>query len=185
MGALRPLCCLALLAGGTQAAGDDESITLADALKFISLTPDDRHVQPAQPLKVIGAGFGRTGTSSLVVALRRLGLHSYHMKEGIMETPGHADAWMEHARVQWDALQSGEPVSEASWPGLAAETDEEEKILDMIARDGFNATTDIPPCLLYRKMLRRYPEARVVLTVRSSGSAWARSVLGTTGAASA
>ena len=58
------------------------------------------------------------------------------------------------------------------------------EILDKIARDGFNATTDIPPCLLYRKMLRRYPEARVVLTVRSSGAAWARSVLGTTGAAS-
>ena len=42
-------------------------------------------------LKVIGAGFGRTGTSSLKAALEELGFGPcYHMYE-VFINPGHAD----------------------------------------------------------------------------------------------
>ena len=33
------------------------------------------------PLKIIGAGFGRTGTTSLYMALGQLGFPCYHMYE--------------------------------------------------------------------------------------------------------
>ena len=48
-------------------------------------------------LKIIGAGFGRTGTSSLQVALEELlGGKCYHMKE-VMLQPEHLQVWHEFA----------------------------------------------------------------------------------------
>jgi hypothetical protein len=44
-------------------------------------------------VKVIGAGFGRTGTTSLKAALERLGFDPcYHMTE-VFAHPAHADFW--------------------------------------------------------------------------------------------
>ena len=54
------------------------------------------------PLEVLGAGFGRTGTMSLKVALESLGFGpSYHMTE-VFAHPEHVDFWETAAR--------GEPV---------------------------------------------------------------------------
>ena len=48
-------------------------------------------------VKVIGAGFGRTGTSSLQSALGGIGFGPcYHMFE-VFQNPGHADFW----RAAW------------------------------------------------------------------------------------
>jgi hypothetical protein len=48
-------------------------------------------------VKVIGAGFGRTGTASLQSALNELGFGPcYHMYE-VFQNPGHADFW----RAAW------------------------------------------------------------------------------------
>ena len=44
-----------------------------------------------QPLKVVAAGLGRTGTASLKEALRP------KVKDGVMDTPGHMELWSEHA----------------------------------------------------------------------------------------
>ena len=56
-------------------------------------------------MKVIGAGFGRTGTASLQSALQDLGFGPcYHMYE-VFEHPGHADFWQAALRgepVDWD-----------------------------------------------------------------------------------
>ena len=49
-------------------------------------------------LKVIGAGFGRTGTWSMKHALERLGFDKcYHMAE-VRGKPDHIDAWRCAAR---------------------------------------------------------------------------------------
>ena len=120
----------------------------------------------SQPMKVIGAGFGRTGTMSLVIAFRALGLHSYHMKEGVLETPGHLVAW-------------GKDLVAAASGSLPSPPKEAAKILDMIAAAGFNATADFPACLLVEEFMQRYPDALVVVSVRSDGATWAASVLGT------
>jgi hypothetical protein len=44
------------------------------------------------PLKIIGAGFGRTGTMSVYTALNALGFPCYHMKE-VFASKGHPAFW--------------------------------------------------------------------------------------------
>lgn len=92
------------------------------------------------PLKVIGAGLGRTGTLSLKAALEDLGFfRCYHMVEVL--------AHPEHVRV-WDAAARGEPVD---WEALLR---------------GYQATVDWPACNFYAEFARLYPDAKVILTVR-------------------
>jgi hypothetical protein len=92
------------------------------------------------PLKVIGAGLGRTGTLSLKAALEELGFSKcYHMTE-VLARPGDAQVW--------DAAARGEPVD---WEALFR---------------GYQATVDWPGCNFYREFLKLYPEAKVILTVR-------------------
>ena len=91
-------------------------------------------------VKVIGAGFGRTGTMSLKAALERLGFGPcYHMVE-VFEHPEHADVWL--------AAWRGEPVD---WDAFLA---------------GYGATVDWPACTFYEELMERYPEAKVLLSVR-------------------
>jgi hypothetical protein len=92
------------------------------------------------PIKIIGAGLGRTGTFSLKVALEELGFAKcYHMTEVL--------AHLDDARI-WDAAARGEPVD---WEALFR---------------GYQATVDWPGCSFYEELLRRHPEAKVILTVR-------------------
>lgn len=91
-------------------------------------------------LDVIGAGFGRTGTASLKVALEQLGFSKcYHMFE-----------FMEHLEhiSHWEAALKGKPVA---WAELF---------------EGYRATVDWPGCTFYRELMDAYPDAKVVLSVR-------------------
>lgn len=91
-------------------------------------------------MKVIGAGFGRTGTSSLKAALERLGLGpAYHMTE-VFKNPPHAKFWERAAR--------GEAVD---WRETL---------------DGYGSAVDWPVCSFYEELMSEYPEAKVILTVR-------------------
>lgn len=91
-------------------------------------------------MKVIGAGFGRTGTMSLKVALERLGFAPcYHMTE-VFSHPEHTSFWLSAWR--------GEPVD---W----------ERVLG-----GYEATVDWPACTFYEELTDLHPEAKVLLSVR-------------------
>jgi len=91
-------------------------------------------------VKVIGAGFGRTGTMSLKVALETLGFGPcYHMME-LLAYPEHADVW--------EAARRGEAVK---WDGILGE---------------YDAAVDWPACTFYEELMERYPEAKVLLSVR-------------------
>lgn len=72
-------------------------------------------------LKVIGAGFGRTGTHSLAEALHMLGFGPcYHFLE-INKNPGHHQRWtdaLDGRAVDWDALYRNY-VSAVEWPTVA------------------------------------------------------------------
>jgi hypothetical protein len=103
-------------------------------------------------VRVIGAGFGRTGTASLQSALEELGFGPcYHMFE-VFEHPQHADFW--------EAVWRGEPVD---WDAVLG---------------GYEATVDWPACTFYDKLLRRHPEAKVLLSVRDP-ERWYESTRGT------
>ena len=72
-------------------------------------------------LKIIGAGFGRTGTLSLKVALEDLGFGPcYHMTE-VFQHPEHAKEWLAAARDQpqdWNKLFAGYQAT-VDWPGCS------------------------------------------------------------------
>src|SRR5215204_4669693 len=91
-------------------------------------------------VKVIGAGFGRTGTASLQSALEELGFGPcYHVYE-VFEHP-------EHAASQKSAWR-GEPVD---WDEVLG---------------SYEATVDWPACAFYGELMERHPDAKVLLSVR-------------------
>ena len=73
-------------------------------------------------LAVIGAGVGRTGTTSLKLALEELGLGPcYHMQE-VFKNPHAAEDWVraaEGAPMDWDEVFEGWPACDY-WQALAA-----------------------------------------------------------------
>jgi hypothetical protein len=110
-------------------------------------------------LKVIGAGFGRTGTMSLYTALNELGLPCYHMKEVMLNkaNKSHLDFW-------WRV--SNTPAgTQHDWQHALAK---------------YQATVDNPTCCVWRELLAAYPDAKVVLTTHPRGAdAWFDSTLDT------
>jgi hypothetical protein len=98
-------------------------------------------------LRVLGAGFGRTGTLSLRAALERLGFGPcYHMVE-VETNAGHAMLWTRAAE--------------------SSEFDCSELLAD------YAAAVDWPAAYFWRPLLAAYPEARVILTVRDAESWYA------------
>jgi hypothetical protein len=84
-------------------------------------------------LEVIGAGFGRTGTMSLEVALEELGFGPcYHMSE-VFENPEHAEQWeaaVEGKPVDWEKLftttvRNGNPLKLRFFAALGREPEVE------------------------------------------------------------
>ena len=95
-------------------------------------------------LKVIGAGYGRTGTLSLKLALEQLGFGPcYHMVE-VFKNPQAPTWWLEAADHKSD------------W----------RKIFD-----GYSATVDWPGATFYAELADAYPDAKVILTERDP-EAW-------------
>ncbi|MBW4573892.1 MAG: hypothetical protein KME08_01255 [Aphanothece sp. CMT-3BRIN-NPC111] len=103
-------------------------------------------------IKVIGAGFGRTGTLSLKKALEELGFSKcYHMVE-LLEHPEHVTFWENASQekpVDWDTLFKG-----------------------------YQATVDFPGYRYYRQLMQHYPDAKVLLSIRDPES-WYESTLNT------
>ncbi|THD26456.1 Cell wall integrity and stress response component 1 [Fasciola hepatica] len=110
-------------------------------------------------LLVIGAGLGRTGTKSLKDALELLYQKPcYHMTELVHKHPDHVELWLR----LFEQLKQ-DPESELSGQVL-------KKIFQ-----GYSLTTDYPACSIYKQLMRIYPEAKIVLTVRDP-SRWIESV---------
>jgi hypothetical protein len=111
---------------------------------------------PSPTLRVIGAGFGRTGTLSLREALVLLGFGPCdHMLENI-EHPSRFALWAEVLRRK----QAGEPID---WRPLLM---------------GYRAIVDWPGAYFWRELVAAHPEAKVILTVRDPDR-WYASTLAT------
>lgn len=102
-----------------------------------------------RPMRVIGAGFGRTGTSSLKRALELLGLGPCHHMEEVVKHPDEVPTWVRAARgerVDWKTFM-------APW----------------------GSACDFPSAMYYRELLEAFPDAKVILTTRSPES-WYQSM---------
>ncbi|MCA9840371.1 MAG: hypothetical protein KC422_25905 [Trueperaceae bacterium] len=91
-------------------------------------------------VKVIGAGFGRTGTATLKLALEHLGFNKCYHSESLGDHPEHASMWIA-------LLQGKQP----DWTYLFK---------------GYQAATGLPTVFFYRELMKAYPEAKIILTLR-------------------
>lgn len=99
-------------------------------------------------LRVIGAGYGRTGTASLKLALERLGFGPCHHMTEVLPNP---------ARVAlWTRIGEGEPLWDEAF-------------------EGYESTVDWPACTHWRALSEHYPKAKVILSRRDAGR-WFESV---------
>ena len=97
-------------------------------------------------LRIVGAGLGRTGTTSLKLALEELlGGRCYHMLE-VRERPADPDAW-------GDAYAGSPP----EWRTFF---------------DGYQATVDWPAAPFWREISEAFPDAPIILSVRDADAWW-------------
>jgi hypothetical protein len=100
--------------------------------------PNER---PYRGIEVISAGWGRTGTNSLMKALEILGFDPcYHMEKVIQD--GAADVWAD--------VYKGKPYN----------------FDDIFGPKKYRATCDFPSCVYWKEQLQKYPHAKVVLSTR-------------------
>ena len=91
-------------------------------------------------LQVIGAGFGRTGTTSLKAALEQLGFSKCHHMDEVMKSS---------AQIRfWKVLSEG---GEVAWDDVF---------------EGFQASCDWPSSSYWEQLHHYYPDAKIILTVR-------------------
>jgi hypothetical protein len=103
-------------------------------------------------MKIIGAGFGRTGTTSLKAALEPLGFGPSYRLDEVFKHPEQV--------AFWEAARRGERVD---WEGFFA---------------GYGLAVDWPAFSFYGELMEAFPEAPVILTVRDPGR-WYESVRST------
>jgi hypothetical protein len=103
-------------------------------------------------LKIVGAGFGRTGTKSLKFALDQLGFGPCHHMFELHEHPEQVPLWQAAARgetMDWDAVFAG-----------------------------YTSCVDWPAAHYWREIAAHYPHAKVLLSVRPA-EAWFKSISAT------
>ena len=101
-------------------------------------------------MKVICAGWGRTGTRSLKYALEHLtGKPSYHMQNILLNKKDakkwHNSIFRHNEKFDWEDIYKG-----------------------------YGACLDFPSCNYYKELMEYYPDAKVILTVRDAES-WVKS----------
>jgi hypothetical protein len=98
-------------------------------------------------MEVVGAGFPRTGTSTLDDALTRLGFGPCHHAKDLIGRPEKVGQWLR--------AYAGERVD---FRALLA---------------GYRASTDAPGCFFWRELMDEFPQARVILCERDPQSWYA------------
>jgi hypothetical protein len=97
-------------------------------------------------LKIIGSGFGRTGTMSLKEALERLAFGPCHHMEELLVHPEQV--------YDWQGITAGR---RKNWEEVFA---------------GYHSQVDWPGAHVWRDLAAAYPQARVIHTVRSEEDWW-------------
>ena len=107
-------------------------------------------------IEVIGASYGRTGTSSFQAAMEILGFGKcYHMREAFANCSG----------AQWTI------IADERNPAL---------IRDLMEQGGYHSSCDMPASVFWYEQLQVYPNAKVVLTLRDLEK-WYKSWMDTIG----
>lgn len=98
-------------------------------------------------LKIIGSGFGRTGTMSTKMALEQLGFGPCHHMVEVMGNPSQP--------AYWSAFVAGEDVD---WTEVFA---------------GYTSQVDFPGAAVWPRLIDAFPDAKVLHTERPEDEWWA------------
>ena len=110
-------------------------------------------------LTVIGAGYGRTGTTSLFTALNQLGLPCYHMTEVLNNKAN------KHHMNFWKEVADAPAGEQHDWNTVFT---------------NYSAAVDNPACCVWRELHAAYPDAKVILSLHPKGpEAWYESTMET------
>src|SRR5919107_1026187 len=94
-------------------------------------------------MKLIGAGLPRTATTTQMIALEMLGLPCYHMRDMMADLGKSVPQWRQalEGDGQWDEIFEGK-----------------------------ESTVDFPASYFWRELMDVYPDAKVLLSVRTAES---------------
>ncbi|KAJ7214966.1 hypothetical protein GGX14DRAFT_443507 [Mycena pura] len=124
----------------------------------------DRHgVTRRVPMQVLCLGFPRTGTVPMHTALEMLGYNETNHGYKVSTNPRDREMWIEAINAKF--FGKGTPYGRKEWDQLLGHT-----------------VTDMPHTLFAEELIRAYPEAKVVLTLRDPDRWW-RSFADTIGTA--
>jgi hypothetical protein len=124
-------------------------------------------------IKIIGVGFGRTGTLSVYTALNELGFYCYHMKEVLLNTKKTTRP------VKEFFLNTKKTTHLDFWLRVANSPEGTEHDWNEVF-ENYSATVDFPVCCVWRELIKFYPDAKVLLTLHPKGPReWYESTLGT------
>jgi hypothetical protein len=140
---------------------DDSTTRLGEAFRFVTDFVFTRHslafTGEQQGLRVIGAGFPRTGTKSQEAALHSLGHRIYDLRS-ILENR-HAQRWVDAAKA-WKQRGDLQPSH---------------KLLQEMEHAGYTATLDFPMNLFALAFAELRPQAKVIFSVRDNEEKWVES----------
>jgi len=147
----------------------------------------------ASSLMVVGAGLGRTGTTSLKNALEiLLPGKCYHMEETLKYRDGACQKWVDFLGQRLDAtaatssstkLTAASDKLSTTTTAITTTTSSSASSLDAaksfyqrtLLDAGYVAGVDMPICACYEELMQIYPECKVILSVREDEKAWWRS----------
>ncbi|KAI9036207.1 sulfotransferase family protein [Aspergillus affinis] len=113
-----------------------------------------------KPMRILGVGLCRTGTSSMRIALNKLGYTPYHGSESFKNPPRDFNLWIEAMRCNFLDADKTSRYGREEFDRLMG---------------SYDACLDVPACLFWDDFHRAYPDAKVILTTRDADS-WLDSV---------
>ncbi|KAJ5823484.1 hypothetical protein N7447_005824 [Penicillium robsamsonii] len=125
--------------------------------------PEPAPHKRSKPVEVLCLGLPRTGTESLSVALRTLGLQTYHGWDLVFEPDGSKlQLCTELVRRKYSGARDGDVhISNAEFDILIGDS---QAVVDSL-------------CILFApQLVAAYPDAKVVLNLRPDMDAWYRSI---------
>ncbi|KAL8873068.1 MAG: hypothetical protein Q9174_001406 [Haloplaca sp. 1 TL-2023] len=120
----------------------------------VSVKDEDPHLRSRMvPMKVLVLGYPRTGTSSMQMALEKLGLGPcYHMRTAMNEYPRDNEMWMEAFQAKYDGIGT---FGKEHWDQLLGH---------------YSSVCDVPAAAFSAELMKAYPDAKVILTNREIDS---------------
>ncbi|KAI4948513.1 hypothetical protein J4E91_005937 [Alternaria rosae] len=110
-----------------------------------------------KPMRILVLGMCRTGTTTIAVALRKLGYTSHQMRD-VLTKPSELALWEEAVNVTLLPPQE-RPSNQQKMEPYGKEE------FDKLLAD-YDVVMDLPGCVFASKLVKAYPDAKVILTKR-------------------